>query len=241
MGSAHADRVSIPSQLFRSVVSDWDGDMQPDSAGAAVYSATREQLATLLCERDPLKRVVPIMYTDDPLPTPVVYRTRVALPRLIEQNDRTLLNGEEWSELIAQAYDRAIALLEKRFGPDRSQWRWGDVHVTRTRHPVSRVLPETAAELDPAPVSMGGDGECVNCSGWESDMVIEHSSVARYVFDLGDWERSGWVVPLGASGDPRSPHYQDQAREWANVELYPMTYDWAEIERSAESVHRLDR
>ena len=37
------------------------------------------------------------------------------------------------------------------------------------------------------------------------------TSVARYVFDLADWERSAWIVPLGASGHPGSAHYADQS------------------------------
>src|SRR5207302_1422930 len=124
MGRVHADRVSIPSAVF---ALGFDGDMQPDSTGAALYSATRETLAAMLCERDPMKRVVPIMYTDDPLPTPVIYRTRVALPRLIEQNDRTMLNGDEWSELIEQAHQRTQATIGQNT-------TWGDLHKTRTRH-----------------------------------------------------------------------------------------------------------
>jgi penicillin amidase len=239
MSAVHADRVSIPAELFDAVVGEWNHDMQPDSVEAAIYSLTRETLAAMLCERDPLKCTVPSAFAENPLPSPVVYRTRVALPRLIEQNDRTLLDGDEWDELIAEAHRRAVAQLEERFGPDRSQWTWGRIHQTRTRHPVGIVLRDAAPELDPAPVSMGGDGECANCSGWESDLVIEHSSVARYVFDVGDWENSGWVVPLGASGDPGSAHYQDQAQSWSQVQLLPMSYDWSRIEAGAESVQRL--
>ena len=240
MSSVHADRLSIPSRLFAdatATVTDWDGMMDADSAGAAVYAVTREQLAELLSEREPLRSVVPIMFPDDPLPTPVVYRARVALPRLIE---RKLLVGDEWQELIGEALDRALVTLEKALGPDRSQWRWGSIHTTRMRHPVSRVLPDAAAELDPPSVSSGGDGEVPNCTGWETGLGVEHGSVARYVFDLGDWDNSGWIVPLGASGDPRSAHYADQIEAWARVELFPMTYGWDAISSGAESTQLLE-
>ena len=65
------------------------------------------------------------------------------------------------------------------------------------------------------------------------------TSVARYCFDLADWERSGWVVPLGASGHPGSPHYADQAGAWAEVRLLPMRYEWERITRDAESHQEL--
>lgn len=64
--------------------------------------------------------------------------------------------------------------------------------------------------------------------------------MARYVFDLADWDRSGWVIPFGTSGDPESPHYTDQSETWASVGLYPMTYSWARIEKWAGSRQTLE-
>ena len=61
------------------------------------------------------------------------------------------------------------------------------------------------------------------------------SSVARYVFDLADWDESRWIVPLGASGDPRSPHFADQQAAWARGDLVPMRYSWPAIEQHAEA------
>ena len=69
---------------------------------------------------------------------------------------------------------------------------------------------------------------------------LTSTSVARYVFDLGDWEQSAWIVPLGASGHPGSPHYADQAPAWAECRLLPMRYGWAGIARDAESRQTLE-
>ena len=66
------------------------------------------------------------------------------------------------------------------------------------------------------------------------------TSVARYVFDLGDWERSAWIVPLGASGHPGSPHYADQSADWSATRLRPMRYGWARISAEADSHQRLE-
>jgi penicillin amidase len=53
--------------------------------------------------------------------------------------------------------------------------------------------------------------------------------VARYVFDVGNWENCTWIVAGGASGDPASPHYTDQHQAWSRCELIPMQYDWDTI------------
>jgi penicillin amidase len=55
---------------------------------------------------------------------------------------------------------------------------------------------------------------------------VTSTSVARYVFDASDWERSAWIVPLGASGDATSPHFADQQASWTRGELVPMRYAW---------------
>jgi penicillin amidase len=238
MADVHADRLSLPSRLFTDAVRkvvDWDGVMDPDSTGAAVYSVLREQLTLMLIDRSPLADVAVSAFPDDPVPIPIAYRVRIALPRLIESDDRTALGTSTWDEAVEEAMERALAFLEYELGPDRSQWRWDRIHRTRLRHPLGLSFPELSDQLDPPPVGCGGDSETVNVNGWQTGLGVQHSSVARYVFDLADWDRSGWVVPLGSSGNPRSPHYADQAEAWARVELYPMTYSWEAIAVGAES------
>ena len=51
------------------------------------------------------------------------------------------------------------------------------------------------------------------------------------MIDLGDWDNSAWISPLGASGHPGSPHYSDQTPIWADIQLVPMLYDWGRIEK----------
>jgi penicillin amidase len=69
---------------------------------------------------------------------------------------------------------------------------------------------------------------------------VSATSVARYVFDLADWEQSGWVVPLGVSGHPGSPHYADQVPAWADARLLPMRYAWERIRTEAATRQVLD-
>jgi penicillin amidase len=64
--------------------------------------------------------------------------------------------------------------------------------------------------------------------------TVGGTAVTRFVFDLSDWQRSAWVVPLGSSGHPGSPHYTDQSATWAAVQLSPMLYDWTQISAEAE-------
>jgi penicillin amidase len=249
MAAVHADRLALAAPVFidrlrnvetrraahaKEALLGWDGVMDPHSVGATIYAVAREQLAEIICEREPIQAVVPVAFPEDPLPVPTRTRIRAALPRLLEQNERSVIGSNDWDELLGVALERAVDWLEQKLGPDIADWRWERIHVTGARHTVARALPAAPGELDLPVVSCGGDGETVQATGWESGLGVQHTSVARYVFDLGDWDRSAWAVPGGSSGHPASPHYADQLETWARVELYPMTYSWDTLEAEAE-------
>ena len=86
---------------------------------------------------------------------------------------------------------------------------------------------------DQAPASQPFNVDAQDIPGTRAlDFRIGVTSVARYVFDLADWDRSRWIVPLGASGHPGDPHYADQAERWAAVATVPMTYGWDRVAAS---------
>ena len=166
MASVHADRVTLASSVFMDAVTGivpWNGTMDPDSVGATVYAVLREKVAEILCEREPVRDVVTNGFTEEPLPIPTQSRIRAALPRLIEQDDRTILDGAGWGDLLAEAAERAVAWLEDTLGGDRAGWQWSRVHTTGAAHPMSKDYPE----LNPVRVATGGDGETVQATGWQ--------------------------------------------------------------------------
>ena len=65
------------------------------------------------------------------------------------------------------------------------------------------------------------------------------TSVARYAFDLDDWDSSGWVVPHGVSGVRDSGHDLDQRQAWLDCELIPMTYSPAAVEAVSVDVREI--
>ena len=72
----------------------------------------------------------------------------------------------------------------------------------------------------------GGDMDTVQASSYipVDGLRTAAGSVARYAFDLADWDRSGWVVPLGVSGESGTPHFGDQQQAWRTGQLLPAPY-----------------
>lgn len=265
MKSVHADRVSLPGRSFVAMLDqlgqleprefeaakllrEWNGSMDPDSVAASIYSAWREQTVSLVLNDGPLS---PLVHDANAwAPTPMNTRSlstrlRPALVALMDANDTSVLpSGETWPSMLKRSLSMALDWLTEQLGPDMSQWQWQRLHRTGPKHSLSPSFPELAEMLDPPTFAVGGDGDTPQAGGFggfgAGDFRLSSSSVARYVFDLSDWERSGWVVPLGSSGHPGSEHFADQGEAWSHQELFPMRYDWSAIEQHAETHQKLE-
>ena len=163
-------------------------------------------------------------------------RLQAQLHTWIATDDKRLLpRGTAWSAALRRALAGAVRTLREVHGPDWRQVAWRDVHACRPSHPLALYRPELAPLLNPPPVPMAGDGDTVQAAGfiaaqgWRAQLV----SVARYVFDPADWERSSWVIPGGASGHPGSLHFADQLSAYEAGETRPMRYDWDRIVQDA--------
>jgi penicillin amidase len=165
------------------------------------------------------------------------------LVTMAARHDTTWLPpGTDWPTLVAQALAVGVADLRQWLGDDMNTWQWGRVHHTQPRHPLSAIFPDVASLLDPPAVALGGDGDTPQAASYAAaaPYVMTNTSVARYVFDTTDWHNSRWIVPLGVSGHPGSPHYADQAPTWSDIDLIPMLYDWQHITTAAASQQRLE-
>jgi len=257
----HADRVSIPAQAFLQVLAQarptdpqvaaarelllaWDGSMDRDSVTAALYGTARMYWLAGVLQWTLGQFTTAALGpggTGRGAPTHAVQIYTRAVAAMASSDPALLPPGQTWPGLIESALGQAVAELRQRLGDDMHTWTWGKVHHTRPRHPLSRTFPELAALLDPPQVAAGGDGDTPQQGGYGSQdrFVLTSLSVNRYLFDPADWRRSRWIVPLGASGHPGSPHFADQAHLWVDVETVPQWWDWDDISATAETRQRL--
>ncbi|MCI0874304.1 MAG: penicillin acylase family protein, partial [Chloroflexi bacterium] len=86
-----------------------------------------------------------------------------------------------------------------------------------------------------------GDGDVPWASGHSAfgGFLVKTGPVNRYIHDPSNWSNGRWIVPLGSSGHPGSPHFSDQQEMWAKVETIPQLWDWDEIATTAETTQHL--
>ncbi|MFH1571068.1 MAG: penicillin acylase family protein, partial [Gemmatimonadota bacterium] len=224
---------------------DWDGRMDRELAAPTVYTAMRAALLRRLA-RHLLGKQADAVLGGVPGSEPVLRAIAVEVVGALQGGDRWLLpEGEDWPALLRAAFEEGVDGLVRALGSDPDSWTWGEAHRTRPRHPLSEVFPESASLLDPPSVAMHGDGDTplagsFALAGSTHRVAIAGLSVNRYIHDPSDWSQSKWIVPLGASGHPGSPHYADQAPLWADVEYIPQLWEWETIATEAESAQRLE-
>lgn len=252
MARIHAERLSLPACVFaqalleiqpldaasaqaQELLRKWDGRMDRDQPQPLIYARTREQLLRRLADH--------LLGGLAPGSEAHLRQLEMQLGIALEKRDPWLLPpGDTWPVALSRALQEAVSALRQELGKEMAQWQWGQLHRTRPCHPLSAVFPEAAPLLDPPSLAVHGDGDTplAGSCAHTGSFAVAGLSVNRYIFDPSDWTRCRWIVPLGASGHPGSPHFADQAQKWADVEYIPQLWDWAQIEAQAETHQRLE-
>jgi len=208
----------------------WDGRMEVGLTAPTAYMRIRQEMTEILTRLSGLSATATHPATQPAPGISALTQLWWALPTLLRTDDTTLTGGRSWDEIIAEAV-AAVA----QAAPSAP---WGEAHRPVFTHPLAHLFPDASATAAPASFPIGGDGDCVCAVGvypGNGTRAI-YGSVARYVFDLADWDNSRWVVFHGSSGHPGDPHYSDQNPLWANGDMVPMAWSEAAVAAHAAGV-----
>ncbi|MGK9459799.1 penicillin acylase family protein [Streptomyces sp. G6] len=215
-----ATALSPEATALRDRLLAWDRHMDADSADAAAYAAVRAAVVRRLAAHPALApAAVPPAYPEVLQPwLALVPRVAYALEHLLRADD---LYGIDRAETVRAALEEVAAR------PPAGTW--GDTH----RLAPWRALPDTSGRPEPG---LAGDHDCVLCTSAVPGLTdrAARGPAARYVWDLADRQHSRWVVPLGASGVPGSPHHRDQQPLWLDGELAPVITDFDRLTKETD-------
>ncbi len=209
------------------LLADWDGDQRADSAAAAVYNAWLARIAWSLLEAEKDRTTFDRYHA---------WRESfvcLALPGMLEREPPSWVEGS-WAAILGDALSAAIDLLTDKFGSDREAWRWGALHRVRFAHALAR-MPGLAPVFVAAEHELGGDESTILQGGSDARDGFDAAVVPswRFVADLADVDRSAAILTTGQSGNPASPHWNDQAGRWIAGELRPAPVTRAAVEAAA--------
>jgi penicillin G amidase len=174
----------------------------------------------------------------------------LALSRLLEGrstsrdwcDDRSTPARETCDAIIAKSLSAALADLDKRYGTDRTRWRWGDAHFAFNEHRPLGLVPGIAAFFNIEVPSPGGPytlNRGMVEFGEDPPFANRGGSTYRAIYDFADLDRSLYIQTTGQSGNPFSPSYRSFVQRWAKVEYIEIPTKRAEIGKIATGIWTL--
>lgn len=149
---------------------------------------------------------------------------------------------ETCGEILFQAMADTLAELERRYGDNWREWRWGRAHRTWHAHrPFSEV--DMLAGMFTIRAEMSGGKYTLwrnsNDFSGERPYAGVHGSQLRAIYDLADLDRSRYMISTGQSGNFLSPHYRDLVDDWAEMDYLTIPTDPAAYRERAAGVFTL--
>lgn len=207
----------------------WDGAMRAGSAEAAIFKRYYDEAARAIL-RDELGGD---LWNDYHAGGATLAR---AMHRFAKHGagawcDDVELPGEQsCGSVLGDALSRALDALEEEQGSSAPAWRWDAGNVVRFPHApmdsVGWLRPIFSRELH-----RPGDAYTVTPSmSVRGQMLV---SSYRQIIDVGDWDNSRFVIPMGQSGHPISGHYADLLALWHEGRYVPMAFTESAVRGAA--------
>ncbi len=198
----------------------WDRVMERDAREPLIFAAWYRAFSRLVYE-DELGALFPEYWSLRPQ-----FMMRVLEERPVWCDNQGTPAIETCGDLLTTALDQALDDLAARYGADQSDWRWGEAHQARMRHPILDLVP-VLGRIFNIEIPTGGDGVTVNVGHFrfgDADNPFASTQAATYrgLYDLADLDRSRFITATGQSGHPLSVHFRDLSRLWADGETIPM-------------------
>ncbi len=204
---------------------DWDYEMQRDSALPLVFMAWfRESMIGIF--KDDLGPAFDLWFKARGLVMQRILSRETARDWC---DDRSTAGTETCADILAASLNRALVDLERRYGNDREEWRWGVAHLTAGQHTPFSNVPVLRNFFDVQVESAGGpftiDRGGTTLSSATTPFINVNGSSFRGIYDMADLEKSTYMITTGQSGNVFSRHYRDLAEPWSNVEAFVIPTD----------------
>ncbi|MEX2553456.1 MAG: penicillin acylase family protein [Actinomycetota bacterium] len=225
------------------LLEEWDGTVSSDSPGAAIFELFVAEMANrVVSAKAPRSsRWALGQGFGQLLPyTSFAYRRVGHLVQLLRNPPEDWF-GHSWNKEIADALGSVVRTLRSKWGEDSSGWAWGKLRPVVLRHPVGEQKPLDRV-FNIGPITWGGDSNTI--AQTSVDLLNPTGDPAfisslRMVADVGNWDACRWILPSGQSGNPLSPHYEDQLPMWKAGTGVPIAWSPEAVERATVDTLRL--
>ncbi len=145
---------------------------------------------------------------------------------------------ESQTDVVNSSFSQALGSLLTDLGEDSDKWTWNRVHTLEHDHPIGQIAAlRSFFNVGPFPVN--GSREVINNMAFpyapDGYYKVTAGPSTRRVVDFSDVGNSVSILPTGQSGNPFSPHYDDQAEMFVNGKFRKMLMYKNEIIESSKN------
>lgn len=186
----------------------WDGRFDPQSRGAAIAWELRRAAVTNLALYVAGKE-------QNEYEASANGANLVLLMRVLRDRPRGWWHDSDYDDLLVSSLrnvvkEHGVTLLEP----------WGQYGKVTVRHALAAL---GFTFLNGA--TLPGDGDSYGLHV----QTATHSQSFRAVWDVGNWDAGGMVIPSGESGEPHSGYYTDLSSAWIGGTLEPLPFSDAAV------------
>jgi penicillin amidase len=198
------ERLKKAADLMRS----WDGRLTTDSAAASIVTQARYALWPLILEPKLGAEAKEYHWSE----------SNFAEEEIIMHASPDWLPPayKNWDELLTDAVRKGMK--EGKAPADVARWSYGSWHVVDIEHPLAVFLPLVGRMAGTGEQSMSGDTTTVKQVG------RDFGPSSRFTMDWSNIDGSTENIVLGESGNPYSPYYRDQWKDWYNGTTFALPF-----------------
>ncbi|HEX4494435.1 MAG TPA: penicillin acylase family protein [Thermoanaerobaculia bacterium] len=198
-------------ELRRLVETGWTGRASVDSAGYRAVRSFRAFLENQVFVSLTGQGNVP---EDDRFQPPSQFEG--PLWRIVSERPMNLLDPRfaTWDEALLAAADAMVKSLDGQ-GSKLADRTWGERNTTHIQHPLSLAVPALGRWLDVPSRQLPGDQNMPRVQG------PGFGASERMVVSPGHEEAGLFEMPVGESGHPLSPYYQNEEAAWEQGKPVP--------------------
>jgi len=198
----------VPEAL--EILKNWDGHMQMDQIGPTLFNTFFD----CWCQR------VAAEHFDEQIQSFMQATVSGVASRLLHEDTSQWFRAEDREELIRASFHQSLTKLTEQLGRNMQDWTWEHLqiitfsHVLADRGDLSELLNQGAQSVHGDMMTVCNTGFGTTGAGY------------RLIHDLGSQPPQMLAVDCQSqSGQPGSPHYDDQFATWAAGEHHVLSLD----------------
>jgi penicillin amidase len=164
-------------------------------------------------------------------------------PHNIWFDDIKTAKRENRDDIVRRSFSDTLTWLEKHYGKDPAQWKWGRVHTVQFAHqPMNQAGGILRNFFSSKVYPLPGSNYSINlayCSRGENGFDVWASASMRMILDVNNWDGMLAIGVTGQCAHLFHKNRMDQLDKWLKVDYYTSPFTDSAVKSNAKKTLEL--